>query len=213
MNKINKVTSNYFYKKDFEKKESSLLSQKDYEAILSYTSASSDSIEINRALRAKELLPSRYLDITKRLDSLFLTDYSTNDFPMKVYRGLKLDDIAKDDNLLKVLTLKNKNETTFIDKGFVSTSTSANVAENFKGRNGILLEINVPANSKYLDLYKLTKNNDHINSNLKREKEYLFPRNSKFKVLSFDERTRICKVEYMGEIFPKPSIQLNFDFI
>ena len=46
--------------------------------------------------------------------------------------------------------------------------------------------------------------------NLKTEREYLFPRNSKFKVLSFDEKTRVCEVEYMGEVFPKPSVKLDF---
>lgn len=213
MDKINKITSNYSYIKTPDKNENPILSQKDYDAILSYTSASSDSIEINRALRKTELLPSRYADITKRLDSLFLTDYSTNDFPIRVYRGLTFDIFNKDADIQDILRLKNKNESTFIDKGFVSTSTSKDIAERFKGKNGILLEINVPANSKYLDLHKLTKGSFHSNNNLKREKEYLFPRNSKFKVISFDERTCVCKVEYMGEVFPKPSIQMDFSTI
>lgn len=210
MDKINKITSNYFYTEKPNLSEISTLPTRDYEALLTYSSASADALVINRGLREHTPLSIERAEVIRRIDSLFYTDSSTNDYPMTVYRGMNFDVLSKDSPLQDILSLKNPKDNVFIDKGFISTSSSKQVAENFKGKKGFLLEINIPPNSKYLDLHKLSKGQKKSNMNLQTEKEYLFPRNSKFKVLSFDEKTRVCKVEYMGEVLPKPSVKLDF---
>jgi hypothetical protein len=65
------------------------------------------------------------------------------------------------------------------DKGFVSTSTEKGFARNWKGSQGVLLEIQVPKGASALDVHK-------ISASGKQEAEILLPRGSQFKVESVD---------------------------
>lgn len=82
----------------------------------------------------------------------------------------------------------------FTEKGFLSTSLRQDVAERFAmdlitKQPGKLLRIKVPKDTKCLSIEEIT--NIGIN-----EYERLLPRNSKLKIVSYDEKTKMYDVDY-----------------
>ena len=177
-------------------------------AIESYATDPSMGYQLNSSLRNSQKLLYPLYKLAKALDALFYSNHSTTSAPIKVYRGISYDSTPgyeKDvENIKNILNCKN-GETTFIDKGFVSTSTSLDVAKKFAGKNGVVMEINLPAGVKYIDVFRSFSDADIYHRYAKSECEYLLPRNSKFKIVE-KENNGIIKVEYMGEVFPKDAL-------
>ena len=83
---------------------------------------------------------------------------------------------------------------TFESKSFVSTTTNINTAKRFAHGKPIL-EIELPAGTKYIDLDSLF----NIDREHWREQEFLLPRNSRFVVTGFDDFLDIIKVKYIEQ--------------
>lgn len=180
-------------------------------AIESYATDPAMGYQLNSCLRNSQKLLYPIYKLAKALDTLFYSEHSTTSAPIKVYRGISYiptpgreGDV---ENIKNILNCAN-GETTFIDKGFVSTSTSLEVAKTFAGENGVVMEINLPAGTKYIDVFRSFSDADEYHRFAKTECEYLLPRNSKFKILGKSENG-IIKAEYMGEVFPKDALVCN----
>ena len=124
--------------------------------------------QINGALRSGGTHPS-----VKGIDAAFdasagaLTD-------MVVARGISKNGMAA---ILGSVGGKLKVGATIQDKGYVSTTRKASIADSFSG-NGFGLKINVPKGSKILPV-------KHF-SNYPHEDEFILPRGSKFKVTKIE---------------------------
>ncbi|MBQ8887097.1 MAG: hypothetical protein IJY61_05280 [Candidatus Gastranaerophilales bacterium] len=151
---------------------------------------------INNALRAGITNDVFVLNDIQALDRLF-EKIPTRVIPktdITVYRGAFLTNELKD-----ILQGKSKTDT-FIDKAFVSTSKSKQVAKQFaNNEDKILLQITIPKGSKIIDDEKLPS---YTSSIMEGEQEVLLPRNAQFKVLSYDEKSKIVNVLYMGQKRP-----------
>lgn len=159
--------------------------------------------EINDALRFDMPVSYCTYDDIKNIDKIFETmpDEHLSDEPEIVYRGITKD-IPK--SLENILTQKS-NENTFVDKGFVSTSFDKQVSKRFKGKDGYLLEITLPIKSKRINTFELP----HCLRSAMKEDEVTLPRNSKFRVDSYDPDTKTAKITYLGQEFPLPEVQIE----
>lgn len=152
--------------------------------------------KINNALRTGYTNDFFVQDDIQALDRLF-QKMPTQIIPktdMTVYRGTFLTNELND-----ILQGKSKTDI-FTDKGFVSTSRSKQVAKQFANHEDkILLKITVPKGSKVIDDERLPS---YVASIMKGEQEVLLPRNAQFKVLSYDEKSGIVDVLYLGQKQP-----------
>ena len=84
------------------------------------------------------------------------------------------------------------------DPGFMSTTRSAAVARQFAQQSAdhVILEIKAPKGSQGIDV---SKQSDTGAS----EQEILFARNQRIKVISFDKKSRVLKVEMMASEMKK----------
>ena len=114
-----------------------------------------------------------------------------------VYRGINTNNLPKE--LEEIITLKGKTNI-FVDKAFTSTSEKKEIAKQFKGQNGILLKINLPPGAKRLKATDFS----HL---FKSEEEITLPRNSEFRVESYDERSRTAVLTYLGQKKPIPEVE------
>ena len=152
--------------------------------------------KINNALRTGYTNDFFVQDDIQALDRLF-QKMPTQIIPKMdttVYRGTYLTQELND-----ILNEKS-NTDIFTDKGFVSTSRSKQVAKQFANHEDkILLKITVPKGSKVIDDERLPS---YVASIMKGEQEVLLPRNAQFKVLSYDEKSGIVDVLYLGQKQP-----------
>lgn len=108
--------------------------------------------------------------------------------PIVLYRAIE-------DNLsIEQYCALNTKGKTFESKSFVSTTTNINTAKRFAHGKPIL-EIELPAGTKYIDLDSLF----NIDREHWREQEFLLPRNSRFVVTGFDGFLNIIKVKYIEQ--------------
>lgn len=119
----------------------------------------------------------------EEMDKVFASSSSSAD--VVVYRGVSSEAVEK-----------MVPGSTFVDGGFVSTSSSKQTASNFaRGDGSAVMEIRVPKGSKAVSLI----NNGAFS---KAEKEVLLNRGGKFKVVSFKKGNRFkpgnLVVEYEG---------------
>lgn len=151
---------------------------------------------INEACRLGYTDDFLVIEDIKNLDSLFdtLPLKMRNSQKMEVYRGTNLFfDI-------ETALSENNGNYTFTDKGFVSTSKSLDVAKNFAILpDKVILHITIPPNSIILDDEKLQSSN---RSAMKNEREVLLPRNSQFKITSYNPETKIAEAIYLGQKAP-----------
>lgn len=136
--------------------------------------------EINSSLRKDGSVSESHKKTVEILDKTFQKASSLEDFT--VYRGVS-EDFAN----------KLKSGTSFYDKGFVSTTSDKNIAGEFSGSKGVLMEISVPKGSKAISLAKSSKHPE--------EKEILLNRNGKYKITGESKNEsgkRILHVEYQG---------------
>ena len=131
----------------------------------------------------------------RNLDKLFetLPQKLRNPVPIEVYRGIKLNP-----DLEQLINGKLDSDI-YIDKGFVSTSKSKSIAKQFMGDDGVILHIIIPRNSAIIDDEKLPS---YARSFMKTEQEVLLPRNSQFRISSYNPKTRILEAEYIGQKQP-----------
>ena len=108
--------------------------------------------------------------------------------PIVLYRSIE------DNPSLEQRCALNAEGKTFESKSFVSTTTNINTAKRFAHGNPIL-EIDVPAGTKYIDMDALF----NIDREHWREQEFLLPRNSRFVVTGFDDFLDIIKVKYIEQ--------------
>lgn len=108
--------------------------------------------------------------------------------PIVLYRAIE------DNPSIEQRCALNTKGKTFESKSFVSTTTNINTAKRFAHGNPIL-EIDVPAGTKYIDMDALF----NIDREHWREQEFLLPRNSRFVVTGFDGFLNIIKVKYIEQ--------------
>lgn len=111
-------------------------------------------------------------------------DKSTIPQDVTLYRNVS-GDYAK---ILKSILFKGGK---FVDRGFISTSTSPNLGLGGSGGNAIKFKINVKAGSKGASV--------HHASSHKSEYEVLLPRGSVFHVKSYDRKNGVYEVEVEGK--------------
>lgn len=124
------------------------------------------------------------------IDKLFLDEnkvWKTKE-PKIVYRALQIN-----------LTEKQKSSLSqiggvFEDLSFVSTTEELATAKRFSSGNPIL-EIELPKDSKYLDLDALF----NVDRTHWREQEFLLPRASRFVVTGYDSASNVIKVKYLNK--------------
>jgi hypothetical protein len=149
-------------------------------ALRAYTGSSYASI--NSALRKGVQNPALKETITL-MDSAFAKASTTE--AMMVFRGMKpgiLDGLAKG--------------STFVDKGFTSTSTNIKQAQGFSG-GGTIMKINVPKGSRAISLRK--------NSKYAEEQEILVKRGGRYRIRGVEQHTldtgtvvTVVGVDYVG---------------
>lgn len=158
------------------------------DAIKEYTG--SMYIDVNQALRKGKPIPAADRKEMKLVDEAFSKAKTTE--PMEVYRGIG----PSDSDMFANLKLGDS----FQDKGFVSTSTDKDTADNFsRGDTPTMLQINVPKGSKAIsvDSMSVFKKGGMAKRS---ENEILLNRGGSFKVLSIKPgkrgQPRIITVEY-----------------
>ncbi|MBQ3642416.1 hypothetical protein II906_10915 [bacterium] len=140
--------------------------------------------------------------IIKDMDNLFDTmpeQYCVK-APELVFRGIQVENLPQE--LLDIITLKNPANNTFTDKGFVSCSRDKRIAKEFAcsaGTHGIFLDIILPTGSKRIDSSSLPYS---IKSLFSSEQEVTLPRNSQFRVDSYNPKTGRAKLTYLGQKLP-----------
>jgi hypothetical protein len=157
-------------------------------AIKEYTG--SMYIDVNQALRKGKPIPAADRKDMKLVDEAFSKAKTTE--PLEVYRGIGPSDSDMFANL--------KAGDSFQDKGFVSTSTDKDTADNFsRGDTPTMMQINVPKGSKAIsvDSMSVFQKGGHAKRS---ENEILLNRGGSFKVLSIKPakrgQPRIITVEY-----------------
>ena len=182
--------------------------------IQDYVSDSHIGYSLNKSLRSFKTLSKGEYKTMKDLDSLFYTSSSQITSPTKVYRGISFATLNRDDVLFSEFKDLIEGKTyfkTYTDRGFASTTTDFEVAKRFAGRNGVVLEINLPAGVEYIDIEKVFKNSNIKDDFASKEHEFLLPRDSKFLVTAPLNRNGIVKVEYLEEVFPKTEPRVDYD--
>jgi hypothetical protein len=158
------------------------------QAIKEYTGTMYQSV--NQALRKGKPVPAADRKEMKLVDEAFSKAKTTE--PLEVYRGIGPMDADKFAGL--------KVGDTFEDKGFVSTSTDKDTAENFsRGDTPTMMHVQVPKGSKAIsvDSMSVFKKGGYATRS---ENEILLNRGGKFKVLSIKpakgRQPRVITVEY-----------------
>jgi len=158
------------------------------QAIKEYTG--SMYLSVNPALRKGKPVPAEDRKEMKLVDEAFSKAKTTE--PLEVYRGIGPSDADMFANL-KVGEI-------FQDKGFVSTSTDKDTADNFsRGETPTMMQIQVPKGSKAIsvDSMSVFQKGGHAKRS---ENEILLNRGGSFKVLSIKPakrgQPRIITVEY-----------------
>jgi hypothetical protein len=161
-----------------------------------------DSGFINGALRGtlhvaldKEEVEAIKIQINT-LDAAFKETVSLGE-SMTLYRGINK-------NAVKNLQLM-KDGIRVIDPGFISTSSTAEVAMGFGGIRSVM-EIKVPKNAKVLSMPSLKESIDKLPGLARKEAEVILPRNSVFKLESrrtvkygsYGQRINVFTVRYAG---------------
>lgn len=102
--------------------------------------------------------------------------------PITVHRGIERN--AKTEKLFSA-----KPGDTITDKGFQSTTTSRSIANEYAGKNGMVMKIH--SKSGGLDMHKIKKD-----SLSKKEKEIVLPRGKSYKVtkVSIEKGVRVVEV-------------------
>ena len=167
---------------------------KDFYAYKRYT-LNSYFESINEALRSGFTNDFSIKYDIQQLDNVFKTipEKIKPQKDMEVYRGAYLSDELK--NIIK----GNSKTNIYTDQGFVSTSKNINVANRFaKGNDKVLLHITIPKGSSVIEDEKLPS---YARSKMK-EEEVLLPRNSQFKILSYNPITKTVEAEFIGQKKP-----------
>lgn len=141
LNKVNKMINDY--EQSIEYKWLQTLSEKEKNAVLSYTRRS--GFDVNKFLRGQDVGVD-YTDLIERLDSAVSKQSELITEPIKVYRGVDLDAFGKDINSENINDLIG---TVFSDKGYMSTSV---LKENAYIKEAVI-EIDVPpgTNGAYIE--------------------------------------------------------------
>jgi len=151
---------------------------------------------INSALRLGSTDDYTVLLDIQKMDKMFanLPDTMKTEAPMRVYRGTSLHGDLGD-----ILSGKSDSDI-YTDKGFVSTSKDKEVAKVFCAlkKDAVLLDIVIPKGSLVLDDEKLPS----YAGSLKLQREVLLPRNAQFRILSYDDKSRVVKALYLGQHEP-----------
>lgn len=158
------------------------------QAIKEYTG--SMYLSVNQALRKGKPIPAEDRKEMKLVDEAFSKAKTTE--PLEVYRGIGPTDADMFANL--------KVGDSYQDKGFVSTSTDVDTADNFsRGENPTILHVQVPKGSKAIsvDSMSVFKQGGHA---ARSENEILLNRGASYKVLSIKPgkrgQPRVVTVEY-----------------
>lgn len=133
---------------------------------------------INRAIRARSVMPpfsERQRDV---LDALLARAVLPQ--PIRVWRGIKA---AYANAVLR----GSRPGRLIVDEAFFSTSRQAASARKFAGIDGLVFELVLPAGTRALDVSRVSAMGDQ-------EGEVLLPRGSRFRVLSWDRKSRILQV-------------------
>ena len=152
-------------------------------ALKTYTGSAFSSI--NSSLRNTGKPPANYAETVKQMDAAFTNATAKKDF--MVHRGFagKAVQTAIEKGEFKV-------GGTMIDKGYVSTTSSVDVANGFKGgssSSGYNMLINVKKGQSIAPVASF--------SNFKGEKEFVLPRNSAFKITHIDHDTKTFVVDLL----------------
>ena len=165
-------------------------------SILRYT----ESVDINRLLRHRNVLSKDEKDYLKNLDLAFslISPFKKN---IIVFRGINSNNFF----------VKNNSERLFLkDKGFVSTATDLIIPSVFTGDECCLLVIVIPKGSRVLRINNFIASTD--------EREVLLPRNGKFieiknpllKTVFTDEFNVPKKVIYLYYKQSEPKIKVKY---
>lgn len=126
-------------------------------------------------------------EIVKSLDVL-ISRAPKLDRPIVVYRGVKTTGYYNE----YATSLKNmKPGDRFTEKGFISTSVDPEMAEGFS-RNGIILEIEVPANQSVLTGMDFRAN--PARNNIDPEREMILPRNAQLQIVEVDGNRIVARI-------------------
>lgn len=183
-----------FSYKDLNKEDQvvdSWCSSRDFNAYRRYT-ANGYFEKINSALRTGYTDDICVEDDILALDRLFqqVPKQITPKTDMEVFRGVSLKKELTD-------ILQGKSDTDiYVDKAFVSTSKSKQVAKQFAlGEDKVILHITIPKGSKIIDDYYLPS---YVRSKMAGEEEVLLPRNAQFKITNYNPKTKVVDAIYLG---------------
>lgn len=147
-------------------------------------------INVNQALRKGKPVPKEDRAEMKLVEEAFSKARTTE--PLEVYRGIG----PSDQDMFAGLKVGDS----FQDKGYTSTSTDKDTADNFsRGDNPTIMQIQVPKGSKAIsvDSMSVFKKGGHA---VRSENEILLNRGGSFKVVSIKPgkrgQPRIVTVEY-----------------
>lgn len=135
---------------------------------------------VNRALRAGVQPDAATALLISQLDGFL--DRASAPSAMTVYRGVG-------SAAIKAFAGKLEKGSVISDGGFLSTTSNQAVAKSFAevSRENIIMEISVKKGAKVADIASISDNPG--------EKELLFHRRSSLKVVSFNKKTRVLKME------------------
>lgn len=168
---------------------------KDFDAYKRY-SMNSYFEKINGSLRTGTTNDFFVLEDIKKLDNLFKTipEEIKPDNEMIVYRGAYLSPELKN-----ILDGKSSSDI-YVDKGFVSTSKNKSIAKQFASTDEkVFMQIKIPKGASVIDDTQLPSS---ACSKMRNEEEVLLPRNSQFKILSYNPLTKIVEAEFIGQQYP-----------
>jgi len=164
------------------------LDPKEVQALKEYTGVMYQSV--NKALRAGKNIPAADRKEMKLVEQAF--DKAKTTEPLEVYRGVG----ATEMDMFKDLKVGES----FEDRGYGSTSTDKDTADNFsRGDNPTILKIQVPKGSKAISVDSLSvfKKGGHATRS---ENEILLNKDAKYKVVDIKPgkrgQPRIITVEY-----------------
>lgn len=152
-------------------------------ALKTYTGSAFSSI--NSSLRNTGKPPASYAETVKQMDAAFTNAAAKKDF--MVHRGFAGQAVQ-----IAIQKGEFKVGGTMIDKGYVSTTSSVDVANGFKGgssSSGYNMLINVKKGQPIAPVDSF--------SNFKGEKEFVLPRNSAFKITHIDHDTKTFVVDLL----------------
>ena len=141
-------------------------------------------------------------EIIKQIDRIFETmpkSYCVK-MPEVVYRGIRAAELPEE--LIDIITLKDKTKNTFTDGAFVSTTENKMVAKSFSDKDGFILKITLPTGTKRIK-------SEDLNVLMDTEEEVTLPRNSRFRVDSYNNETRTANVTYLGQDYPLPKVLVS----